>query len=61
MNLPEKLRNLGILPPPKEKVKVMLSEIKTQALHDILFKPSKKIKEASHETGRRPNSKEVAE
>jgi hypothetical protein len=42
VNLPERLQNLGILPPPKEKVKVMLSEIKTQTLHDILFKPSEK-------------------
>lgn len=35
MNLPEKLRNLGIQPAPKEKVKVMLSETKMNIMEDL--------------------------
>lgn len=37
MNLPEKLRNLGIQPAPTEKVKVTLSDQKVNALADIVF------------------------
>lgn len=41
LNLPERLQNRGILPPPKEKVVVILSSIKIQALSEIFDKPSK--------------------
>lgn len=37
MNLPEKLRNLGIQPPPKEKLKVNLSEHQIQVLADVIL------------------------
>lgn len=37
MQLPERLRNLGIQPPPTEKVKVNLSDQKVNALADIVF------------------------
>lgn len=36
MNLPEKLRNLGIQPPPKEKLKVELTDHQIHALADIV-------------------------
>lgn len=35
MELPEKLRNMGILPPPTEKVRVVLSESKVKVLDEI--------------------------
>lgn len=35
MTLPEKLRNLGIQPPPTEKVRVVLTESKVRALDEV--------------------------
>lgn len=37
MNLPEKLRNLGIQPAPKEKIKVNLSDSQIHALSDVVL------------------------
>lgn len=37
MNLPEKLRNIGIQPAPKEKVKVNLSDSQIHALSDVVL------------------------
>lgn len=37
MNLPEKLRNLGIKPAPKEKIKVSLSDHQIHALADVIL------------------------
>lgn len=38
MTLPEKLRNLGIQPPPTDKVRVVLSESKVRVLAEV-FSP----------------------
>lgn len=36
MTLPEKLRNLGIQPPPTEKVKVVLTDHKIKTLAEVI-------------------------
>ena len=48
MNLPEKLRNMGIQPVPEagEKVKVVLSDHKISALADVFIPQSKGAKGA---------------
>lgn len=45
MNLPEKLRNMGIQPAPKEKVKVNLSDSQIHALSDVVL-PASEVKGA---------------
>lgn len=45
MNLPEKLRNLGIQPAPKGKIRVELTDHQIYALADVVI-PAEKIKGA---------------
>lgn len=57
MNLPEKLRNLGIKPAPTEKVKVILSDRKVQTLADVIIDPSKISRELLEKAYREIQSK----